>query len=511
MRMLDVPAMLLAAIGYQQATHYAEAEALYRAVLADTPDDPSAVYLYGLLQLGTGQTAAAVANLDHAASLRPRHLATHLGLGRALLAEGQSAHALAAADVVLEQEPSNAAALFLRGTALSALGRSAEAVATLRKAIATDPTNAAAFLNLGNALADLDRLEAAETAIRCAIALDPTLVEAHASLGFVLTSRGDLPAAVAACEAALVLQPDLVQAHWNLATAALLAGDFARGFTEYEWRKRHDRFRLDFIDLPGPTWTGDDQAGRTILVHAEQGFGDTIQFARYLPRLAARGAHVILACDPRLVSLLGTLPDVTVVSVEEALPPYDVWIDQMSLPRVFATSPATIPGSGGYLSADPVREATWWAALPVGRKVGITWAGNPAHSNDARRSLPPESLAALLAAPGIHFIPLQFGPRTHEAGLPDLPAGLVDYADTAALIANLDLVVTVDTSVAHLAGALGVPCWLMLPFAPDWRWQLGCDDTVWYSSLRLFRQPSPGAWNDVAARIVTELAVWSSL
>ena len=510
MRMLDAPAMLLAAIGHQQATHFAEAEALYRAVLADTPDDPSAVYLYGLLQLGTGQTAAAVANLGHAASLRPHHLATHLGLGRALLAEGQSADALAAADVVLAQDPNNAAALFLRGTALSALSRSADAVATLRKAIAADPANAAAYLNLGNALADLDNLEAAETAIRRAIALDRRLVEAHASLGFILTSRGHLAAAVAACEAALVLQPDLVQAHWNLATAALLAGDFARGFAEYEWRKRHDRFRLDFIDLPGPGWTGDDPAGRTILVHAEQGFGDTIQFARYLPRLAARGGRVILACDPRLVALLGTLPGVTAVPVGETLPPYDAWIDQMSLPRVFATTPATIPGTRGYLSADPVREATWWAALPPGLKVGVTWAGNPAHSNDQRRSLPRGSLAALLAAPGIYFIPLQFGPRTHEARLPELPAPLIDYADTAALIANLDLLITVDTSVAHLAGALGVPCWLLLPFAPDWRWQLGRDDTPWYTSLRLFRQSTPGAWNEVVARIVSELAVWSS-
>jgi tetratricopeptide (TPR) repeat protein len=294
-----------------------------------------------------------------------------------LLAEGQYGKALTVADVVLEQEPDNAAALFLRGTALSALGRPADAVATLCRAIAADPANAAAFLNLGNALADLDGLEAAETAVRRAIALDPTLVEAHVSLGFILTSRGHLAAAVAACEAALVLQPDLAQAHWNLATAALLAGDFARGFTEYEWRKRHDRFRLDFIDLPGPTWTGDDPAGHTILVQAEQGFGDTIQLARYLPRIAAREAHVILACDTRLVSLLGTLPGVTAVSIEEPLPPYDLWIDQMSLPRVFGSSPATIPGVSGYLSADPVREAVWWAALPAGLKVGVTWAGNP--------------------------------------------------------------------------------------------------------------------------------------
>jgi tetratricopeptide (TPR) repeat protein len=506
--MLDVPATLLTAIGHQQAAHYAEAEALYRAVLLDAPDDPRANYLHGLLQLGTGRTAAAVGTLGRAVSLRPSHVAARLGLGRALLAEQQFTEALAAAEMVLQQEPGNAQGLFLQGTALSSLGRSDEAVAVLREAIAADPANAAAHLNLGNALADLDALEAAEAAITRAIALDPTLVEAHVSLGFILTSRGRLTEAVAACEAALVLRPDMAQAHWNLAIAALLAGNFARGFDEYEWRKRHDRFRRDFIDLPGPVWTGDDLAGRTIMVHAEQGFGDTIQLARYLAPIALRGARVVLACDRRLVSLLGTLPGATTVAVDGKLPHYDAWIDQMSLPRVFATTPTTIPAAGGYLTADPVRQAAWWAALPAGRKVGVAWGGNPNHTNDRRRSLPPDSVAALLAAPDIRFVSLQLGPRAAEAGLPDLSGRLSDYAETAALIANLDLVVTVDTSVAHLAGALGVECWVMLPFAPDWRWRLGRDDTDWYSSLRLFRQPAPGAWRDVVAQVVAELDRW---
>ncbi len=504
--MLDVPATLLTAIRHQQAARLAEAETLYRAVLADDPDHPHAIYLYGLLQLGTGRTAAAVDSLGRATLLRPSHLAARLGWGRALLAEGQSGEALAAADAVLAQEPASAEALFLRGTAFSALGRPADAVAALRQAIAADPANAAAQLNLGNALADLDRLEAAEAAVRQAIALDPALVEAHVSLGFILTSRGRLTAAVAACEAAIALQPGLAQAHWNLAVAALLAGDFARGFAEYEWRKRHDRFRHDFIDLPGPVWTGDDPTGRTILVHAEQGFGDTIQFARYLPLIAARDARVVLACDARLVPLLDTLPGVTAVPVNAGLPPYDAWIDQMSLPRVLATGPTTIPSAGGYIAPDPVRVAAWWTTLPAGKKVGVAWAGNPAHSNDRRRSLPRDALAVLLAAPDTRFVSLQPGPCASDAELPDLSARLTDYAETAALIANLDLVVTVDTSVAHLAGALGVPCWVLLPFAPDWRWRLGCQDSGWYASVRLFRQPVPGAWHDVVAEVVAELA-----
>ena len=267
-------------------------------------------------------------------------------------------------------------------------------------------------------------------------------------------------------------------------------------------------FRRDFVDLPGPVWTGDAPAGRTILVHAEQGFGDTIQFARYLPLIAERGAQVVLACDARLTPLLGMLQGVVVVSCDQELPAYDAWIDQMSLPRVFATGPTSIPAAGGYLAADLARVAAWRAALPAGRKVGIAWAGNPAHSNDRRRSLPPDAVRALLATPGICFVSLQVGERANETGLADLSARLTDYAETAALVANLDLVVTVDTSAAHLAGALGVPCWVLLPFAPDWRWRLGCEDSAWYASLRLFRQPAPGDWRRCVMKVACALGTW---
>jgi tetratricopeptide (TPR) repeat protein len=507
--MNDPAGTLLEAIGHQQAMRYPQAETLYREVLADCPDEPRATYLYGLLQLSTGRTAAAVGQLSHAVALRPAHTEARLNLARALLAEGQHALALETADAVLDQVPGHAQALLLRGTVLNALGRSVCAAETLRRAIAADPANAAAYLNLGNALADLDQLAAAEAACRDALARDPALTAGWVSLGFILTSRGRLPEAIAACETALALDGQCAQAHWNLATAALLAGDFERGFAEYEWRKAHDRYRHDFIDLPGPVWTGDDPTGRTILVHAEQGLGDTIQLARYLTLIAARGGRVVLACDPRLVPWLGTLPGVKAVPKGGRLPAYDAWVDQMSLPRLFATRPDSIPGARGYLAADPVRTASWWARLPPGRKVGLAWAGNPHHSNDRRRSLPIPLVADLLRVPGVHAINLQVGPRSRDTALPDLSAQLPDYAETAALIANLDLVVTVDTSVAHVAGALGVPCWVMLPYAPDWRWCLGRDGTPWYATLRLFRQTQPGGWDDVVARVCTALDDWS--
>ena len=506
--MPDVTALLLEAVGHQRSANHVAAETIFRAVLAADPGQPRALYLYGLLLLEDGRTGEAVDCLRAAVAARPEHTGTLLYLTRALLADGRAADALAASEALLAREPGNAEAEFLRGTALNTLGHPVPAVAAFQRAIARDPSNAAAWLNLGNAYADLDRLEEAEAHYRRAISLAPSLAEVHASLGFVLTSLGRLDAAIAACDAAIALRPDFAQAHWNQAVAALLAGDFGPGFRKYEWRKRHDRFRRDFVDLPGPQWDGGEPAGRTILVHAEQGLGDTIQFARYLPLIAARGGRPVLACEQPLIPLLASLPDATVVAKDAALPRYDCWIDQMSLPRVFATRPDAIPSARGYLRADPARIAAWRAALPQGRKVGVAWAGNPAHSNDRRRSLPVADLRRILAVPDICFVNLQVGPRAGEAGLADLTPRLTDYAETAALIAALDVVVTVDTSVAHVAGALGRPCWVMLPYAPDWRWLLGRDDTPWYSSLRLFRQPRAGEWSAVTEAVAERLVAW---
>ncbi len=496
--------MLLAAIEHQRAARHAEAEALYRSILATEPGNGQALYLCGLLQLETGRPHTAAATLHAAATARPEHSGTQVNLGRALLADGRPAEALVAANRLLAVEPRNPEAAFLRGTALNALGKPAPAVAAFQCAIAHDPTNAAAWLNLGNACNDLDRPDDAERNCREAIRLAPGLAEAHASLGYMLTARGQLDEAIAACDAAIALRPDFAQAHWNQAVAALLAGDFALGFDKYEWRKRHDRYRRDFVDLPGPQWDGSDPAGRTILVHAEQGLGDTIQFARYLPMIAARGGHVVLACDRPLIPLLSGM-GVRVVPKDAPPPPYDCWIDQMSLPRVFATRLDTIPAPTGYLQADLARTAAWRASLPDGPNVGLAWAGNPAHSNDRRRSIPAAALARILAVPGTNFVNLQVGLHAGEIGLGDLSSRLPDYAETAALIAALDLLITVDTSVAHVAGALGKPAWLMLPHAPDWRWLLRRDDTPWYASLRLFRQPQPGDWDSVIAAVTDAL------
>ncbi|MDE2514890.1 MAG: tetratricopeptide repeat protein [Rhodospirillales bacterium] len=504
--MPSLPAMLLDAIAHQRAGRAGQAAALYRTALTIAPDQPQALYLAGVLELGEGRAAAAVPLLRRAVAARPEHDGAALHLARALIAMQAPEPALAQTMAVLARDPAAVEAWFLLGTALAALARPDAAEAALRQALHLAPDHVSARVNLANALVDQERWDEAEIAYRAALARDPASGEAAASLGCLLTARGRLNEAMAVLRAAIAANPGFAPAHWNLAEAALLAGDFATGFNAYEWRKRHDRFRADFVDLPGPVWDGGDPAGRTILVHAEQGLGDTVQFARYLPAIAARGGRPVLVCDRTLIGLLGGLAGCHVVARDGVLPRYDAWIDQMSLPRAFATTAQTIPAACGYLHADPARIAAWRARLPADparRRIGLCWAGNPAHSNDARRSLPAGAalvalLAPLRAFPDIDWISLQVGPRAAEAAslgvsAPDPP--LVEYADTAALIATLDGVVSVDSSVAHVAGALGSACAVLLPFAPDWRWLASAAETSpWYDSLRLFRQPAPGAW-----------------
>ena len=497
---------LLAAIAHARAGRHAEAEATLRAVLAAEPDDPYALFLLGECALVGGRPAEAAGLLARALALRPGHRDSRLGLARAQLAAGRPAEALEtlwplAADVRL------AAAQSLRGTALSALGRPAEAIAAFTLALAVTPGDAEALLNCGNAHADLDQIDRAEQHLRRAVACDPGLVEAHVSLGHLLAGRGMLPEAVGACAQAIALQPDCAAAHWNQGVAHLLGGELAAGWAKYEWRKRH--FPGSFTTRPGPQWDGGALDGRSILVVAEQGCGDTIQFARYLPLLARRGARVTLQCAAPMVPLLGAIPGVAACA-RGTRPEYDCWADQMSLPLLFGTTLSTIPSPAGYLKPDPARAAKWAQRLPAGLRVGLVWAGNPLHSNDRRRSMPASALGPVVAAGRSALVSLQVGPRARDVskmfGVTDYSGRLTDWSETAAAVSVMDLVITVDTAVAHLAGALGVPVWLMLPYAPDWRWMLGREDSPWYAGMRLFRQGSPGDWAGVAGRVATALA-----
>jgi len=469
------------------------------------PDDGGSLYVRGLRALRNGDLEEAASLLTQALRRQPGHQGMQRNLVRALLALENYAQALVRADAALVETPDDAELHFARGTALSALGQPSRACGAFARALSLQPDHAPSWLNMGNASADLDDLESAETLYRTALRVDATLPEAHASLGYLLTMQGRLPEAIAACETAIQLKPEFSQAHWNLAIALLLSGDLPRGFAAYEWRKRHNPFVKDLPDLPGPKWDGSDADGRTILVRAEQGFGDAIQFARYLCLIRDAGGTPVLACAPPLVPLIRGIPGVKAVAAGEPLPAYDAWIDQMSLPRLFGTTLDTIPGADGYLRADPIRVEAWRSWLPSGRKVGVAFAGNPRHNADRRRSIPLDLVVPLPVIPRLDFVNLQHGGPAGRLGLPDLSPRMTDYAETAALIENLDLVVTVDTSVAHLAGAMGKPVWIMLPFAPDWRWLLNRADSRWYRSARLFRQPAAGDWTSVLADVMREL------
>ncbi|MDE2200349.1 MAG: tetratricopeptide repeat protein [Rhodospirillales bacterium] len=501
--------LLAEAVALHRAGDLVAAEQRYHAVLDREPEQSLALHMLGALCLTTGRATAAVPLLEAALRDRAGHAGLWATLALARLAKGAPAEALTAARQAIRLAPDAAEPRFAEGASLRALHRAREAVTALRAAIAAAPGHAAAHLALGNALLDTGAPDSGEAALRQALALDPGLAEGWASLGCALADAGRPDEAIAACDTAIRLRPDFAEAHWNRGVAHLLAGDFARGWQDYEWRKRHPRHAAAFRRLPTREWQGETLEGHRLLVLAEQGLGDAIQFARFVPELAARGAAVLLACATPLLGLLDALPGLAGITDRAAAPPpHDLWVDQMSLPRLLGTRPATIPGAAGYLPCPRRRSGP-------GRRIGLVWAGNPLHSNDARRSVPLAALAPLLAeadlAPGLtrdlSWVSLQHGPRGAEGAGHGLPApDLPDFAATAALVAGLDLVIAADTSTAHLAGAMGVPVWLMLPHAPDWRWMTGRADTPWYASMRLFRQPAPGDWNGVVAALGAALA-----
>jgi Flp pilus assembly protein TadD len=464
-------------------------------------DDGIALYLRGLTLLRDGDPEDAACLLFQALRRQPAHPGMRRNLIRALLAARRFDQVLPQADAALAADPDNAELHYARGTALNALGRATAACAAFHRAVLARPDFAPAWVNWGNASVDLDELDAAEGFYRTAIQHDPALVEAYASLAYVLTRQGNLTQAIAACDEAIRLRPDFVQAHWNRAIALLTAGDYTRGLAAYEWRKRHPVYRRDFSPMPTAEWDGNDPAGRRILVRGEQGMGDAIHFARYLPAIRQRGGIPIFACHAALKPLIDAMPGVETCEPDDC-PPHDAWIDQMSL----ALRLGTMPYPRGYLTADP---RDWTDRL--GRRdgewlVGLALAGNPDTPTDRRRSVPAELTRTLPAIDHVRFVNLQHGKQAARLPLPDLTGLLPDYAATAGLIAALDLVICADTSIAHLAGALGKPTWLLLPTDPDWRWMLGHEDSPWYASIRIIRQTRPKDWQGVLDRVFTGLA-----
>ncbi len=522
--------------GLQAMGQFESAVAAYDAALAREPGRVEALNNRGAALEALGRLAAALASFDAVVAARPDHAHAHANRGGVLLALGRSEAALESYDRALGLEPGFAPAHNNRGLALAALQRFGAAVAAYDAALALAPTDAAAWANRSAALRAAGELDDALDSAQRALALRPAFADAHNARGLALAALNWFEAAVGSYghaldlapdhrdalnnsgvaltalgrfdeartrhAAALALDPGYAEAEYNLGLLALRLGDPA-GWVMHEARWRRP-------GQPGPTypdshlWLGrEDIAGQTLLLHAEQGLGDTLQFARYARRAKALGAQVVLQVQPALKRLLQGLDGVdAITAVGEPLPPVDRHIPLMSLPRVFG-----LDGTPAALHADPEAVADWRGRLPQDRlRVGLVWSGNADHGNDRNRSIPLATLTPLLQRDAA-FVSLQREVRATDAaalsGSPvaPWPEAIADFADTAALVEALDLVLAVDTSVAHLAASLGRPTWLLIPRFPDWRWGETRTDSPWYPTLRLFRQHDFGRWDEAIAEV----------
>jgi tetratricopeptide (TPR) repeat protein len=508
------------------------AVALARRRLATLPGDGEAAALLRRSEANAAQSPAAGRNDPCPCGSGRRYKNCHGALGRAQpsaaapsadaqVERGLAAHRRGDLDAAereytgaLASTPDHPVALHYLGVIAYQRGRSADALPLLERAVALRPEEPEFHNNLGLALASEDRLEEAIAAYRRALARSPSHAAAWSNLGLALTACNALPEAIAALRRALALQPDYAEAHWNLALALLAIGEFAEGWREYEWRLAIPMLGGSVAAPAGPRWAGESIAGKTLLVTAEQGLGDALHFVRYARMLAARGACVVVQALPALTRLLATAAGVAkTIARDEALPPYDAHVPLLSLPGLFAAGSDT-PGEVPYLVPDADRRAAVAGNLARvahgAPKIGLAWSGARKHANDLRRSCPLEALAPLLELPVLRWFSLQKNAEDEVAAVPAASvvtelAARNDFDGTAALVAELDLVVTVDTSIAHLAGALARPTWILLPFAADWRWQLARTDSPWYPTVRLFRQPRRGDWASAIAELRTAL------
>jgi tetratricopeptide (TPR) repeat protein len=459
-----------------------DALGMYRQLLKQRPDWPEALIDYGEILRGRGQLADALAAFDRAIALQPAYAAAHNG----------------------------------RGLVLHDMNDTDAAAASYRRGAELDPTNAGIRANLGYALELQGKFDESVAELERAVALRPDLVDAVGNLGNSYRDVGRWADADAQYVRGLRLQPDSFRVRFNRALLLLLLGRFEEGWTEYEWRwLLFPQHRRTFLQ---PRWLDADVSGKTVLLYAEQGLGDTIQFARYAPLVAQRGARVILECHAELHPLLRDLPGVAQCCKRgETLPSFDFHAPLLSLPLSFRTfSTDAIPRDVPYLKADAAKAQAWrerLSAEPARLRVGIAWAGDPTHRFDLVRSCTLKQFAPLADLDGVVFYSLQKGARAAKPG--DAPAGMTfidytddikDFADTAALMSNLDLIISVDTSIVHMAGALGRPVFTLLPFNPDFRWLLDRSDSPWYPTMKLFRPPKPRDWDAVFAEVKMDLA-----
>lgn len=503
------------ALADHRAGRLQQAESGYRALLAKEPDHAAALCHLGLLAVQIGRADDGRKLMERAVAIAPDYAEGHSNLGALHATNGRNEEAEACFRRAIDAKPEFADALRNLGTVLVATGRAHAALDYLEKAATLEPLPPPVSLNFAQALAAHDRLDDAEAILRDLLTTVPAIPSPATNLGIILQAQGRLSEAIDAFEEAVRRAPNDGDPHYNLSIALLLAGRYADGWREHEWRRRKTRSELTQRRYGPPLWDGVTRV-RSLFVYGEQGLGDIIQFARFLPRVAARAERIYFECIPRLHRLLRSMTGFGGINLVGAPPPaFDAHAGLMSLPHFLDAGLDDVTLSEPYLSPEPALIARWRQRLGPreGLRIGIAWAGTPTFGADAQRSIPLRHFAALAALPNVRLYSLQKGAGVEQ--LAGFPAPIVDlgpeldltdaFVDTAAVIASLDLVITSDTSLAHLAGALGAPVWTLLSFSPDWRWMLGRDDSPWYPTMRLFRQTKRGDWDGVFARVASAL------
>jgi tetratricopeptide (TPR) repeat protein len=544
-RPFNIAQTLQDALALHRQGRMREAEKLYARALKAAPDNFDALHLLGLIKAQNGQMGEAYrfmsaalkinpnvpdvlinfANvlhalkrdsealdcLDKAIARRPNDAEAMLYRGNALSALDRAQEAVSCFDAVLARNPSRGDALLNRGTVLAKLGRHRQALADFDALLVQAPSNVEALYNRGTALLDLDRFGEAIEAFDRLLAQAPQHAKAWNNRGRSLQALNRHAEAVTNFEKTIAIDKNYADAHFNLSLSLLTLGELRKGFAEYEWRWKRTGMPDTRRGYRGRLWLGEFVLGqRTILLSAEQGLGDTIQFIRYAPLLARGGATVVAEVQPELKTLLANIGGLTSCHARgEPLPAYDVYCPLGSLPLALKTEPSTIPADIPYLRADEMRIAKWRSSLePLqGKRVTLSWAGHARHANDRNRSIDLELMEPLFTLEGISFISIQHDLRAGDAevlarhNIMQVGEKVADMADTAAIVALSDLTIAVDTSVVHLAGALGRDAWVLLPFSPDWRWTLAGELSPWYPRVRLLRQPAPGDWSSVIAAV----------
>jgi tetratricopeptide (TPR) repeat protein len=496
-----------------------EAIAEYKRAIQLNQNLPASYANLGAALAEQRQFDSAITTYQHALRLNPKYPEVLANLAAALREIKRFDEAFAAAQAAIQLKPDYAEAHHNLGSILFDQEKFDEAIQSFQKAIDLKPASPLSHNNLALVLDEIGKHDEAIHAARTAVKLQPNYAFGWNTLGNLLVHQGQYQEAKSALHQAIHLQPDYAMAHWNISLIHLLEGDLETGWIEHEWRKQTD-IESRPREFPQPEWLGQELNGQTILIHAEQGFGDTIQFIRYIPMVASRGARVLFQCPADLSSLLRhSLKDAEIVSAAD-LPEFDYHCPLLSLPAIFKTRLDSIPSQTPYLKSPPESSAKWREILnqiPATKRIGFVWAGNPKRKLDRQRSLRLDQLAPLASVPGIQYYSLQKGDSAKQVinpppnmNLIDLTEKLTDFAETAALIDNLDLVITVDTAVAHLAGAMAKPVWVLLGYVPAWRWLLNRAHSPWYPTMRLFRQSEMDNWTTPIAQVKEALHVFAN-